>query len=110
MVIQEAIRSLVDGGAISGEDAAAALEEIMTGAATPAQIGAFLAGMRMRGETPEVVAAGLGVTARHAEPVDAADVMDIVGTGAAGWDTFNVSTAVALYSAEKHNSCPTGNP
>ena len=43
MVIQEAIRSLVDGGAISGEDAAAALEEIMTGAATPAQIGAFLA-------------------------------------------------------------------
>ena len=99
MVIQEAIRALVDGGSITGDEAAAALEEIMTGSATPAQIGAFLAGMRMRGETPEVIAAGLGVTARHAEPVDVADVMDIVGTGADGWDTFNVSTAAALVVA-----------
>lgn len=99
MVIQDAIRALVDGGSISGEDAAAAIEEIMTGSATPAQIGAFLAGMRMRGETAEVIAAGLGVTARHAEPVNVDDVIDIVGTGADGMDTFNVSTAAAIVVA-----------
>lgn len=99
MVIQDAIRSLVEGGALSGAAAGAALEEIMLGNATPAQIGAFLAALRIRGETPEIIAACLEVTLRHAELVPVTDVIDIVGTGGDGMDTFNVSTAAGLVVA-----------
>ena len=80
----EAIRALVESNSLTGGQAAAALEAIMTGAATPAQIGAFLAGLRMRGETPEIIAACLEVTQRHAESVPVEDVIDIVGTGGDG--------------------------
>ena len=99
MVIQDAIRALVERGPISGSDAAAALEEIMTGNATPAQIGAFLAAMRLRGESPEVIAAGLTVMQTHAEPCPARDVIDICGTGGDGIDTINVSTAAGFVVA-----------
>jgi len=99
MVIQEAIRALVDGGGIDGPLAEGALEEIMTGAATPAQIGAFLAALRVRGETPDVIAACLGVMQAHAEPVKAPNVIDICGTGGDGVDTINVSTAAGFVVA-----------
>lgn len=99
MVMQDAIRALVDGGGIDGPLAAGALEEIMTGAATPAQIGAFLAALRVRGETPEVIAACLGVMQAHAEPVKAPNVIDICGTGGDGADTINVSTAAGFVVA-----------
>lgn len=99
MVMQAAIRALVDEGTLTGTQAADALETIMTGTATPAQIGAFLTALRLRGETPEVIAACLEVTQRHAEPVPAEDVIDIVGTGGDGMDTFNVSTAAAIVVA-----------
>lgn len=99
MVMQEAIRALVESNSLSGAQAAAALEEIMTGAATPAQIGAFLAGLRMRGEAAEIIAACMEVTQRHAELVPVGNVIDIVGTGGDGMDTFNVSTTAALVVA-----------
>lgn len=99
MVIQEAIRALVDGGSIDGPLAAGALEEIMTGAATPAQIGAFLAALRVRGETPEIIASCLGVMLAHAEPVTAPGAIDICGTGGDGTDTINVSTAAGFVVA-----------
>ena len=99
MVIQDAIRALVERGPLTGPEAAGALEEIMTGNATPAQIGAFLAAMRVRGETPEVVAAGLTVMQKHAEPCPATDVIDICGTGGDGIDTINVSTAAGFVVA-----------
>lgn len=99
MVIQDAIRALIDRGPLSGAEAAGALEEIMTGAATPAQIGAFLAAMRVRGETPEAIAAGLTVMQTHAEPCPAEDVIDICGTGGDGIDTINVSTAAGFVVA-----------
>jgi anthranilate phosphoribosyltransferase len=98
-VIQEAIRALVDGGGLTGPQAAGALETILAGEATPAQIGAFLTALRLRGESPEVIAACLDVTERHAEAVPAEDVIDVVGTGADGADTFNVSTAAAIVAA-----------
>lgn len=97
--VQEAIRVLVEGGELSGGVAGEAMEEMMTGGATPAQIGALLAMLRVRGESAEVVSACLGVTERHAEPVDVDGVIDIVGTGGDGMDTFNVSTAAALVVA-----------
>lgn len=99
MVMQEAIRALVDGGGIDGSLSAGALEEIMTGTATPAQIGAFLAALRVRGETPEIIAACLGVMQAHAEPVNAPNVIDICGTGGDGSDTINVSTAAGFVVA-----------
>ena len=99
MVIQDAIRSLVEAGTLTGGAAAAAMEEIMGGGATPAQIGAFLAALRVRGETAEVVAACSTVMQAHAEPVPVADVIDICGTGGDGIDTFNVSTAAAFVVA-----------
>ena len=98
-MIQDAIRHLVEGGALTGPQAAAALETILQGEATPAQVAAFLTALRMRGETPEVVAACLEVTSAHAEQVPAANVVDVVGTGGDGADTFNVSTAAALVLA-----------
>ena len=99
MVIQDAIRALVERGPLTGSETAAALEEIMTGNATPAQIGAFLAAMRLRGETPEAIAAGLTVMQTHAEPCPVSDVIDICGTGGDGVDTINVSTAAGFVVA-----------
>ena len=99
MVIQDAIRALVDRGPLTGSETAAALEEIMTGNATPAQIGAFLAAMRLRGETPEAIAAGLTVMQTHAEPCPVSDVIDICGTGGDGVDTINVSTVAGFVVA-----------
>jgi anthranilate phosphoribosyltransferase len=98
-VIQDAIRALVDGEGLSGDLAASAMEQIMSGAATPAQIGGFLAALRVRGETPEVVAACARVMQAHAEPVPVDDVIDICGTGGDGADTFNVSTAAGIVAA-----------
>ena len=89
----------MDRGGIEPDEAAAALETIMSGDATPAQIGAFLAGMRAHGETPEIVAACWAVMERHAEPIAAGNVVDLCGTGGDGADTFNVSTAAALVVA-----------
>jgi anthranilate phosphoribosyltransferase len=98
-VIQEAIRALVDGGSLDGPTAAGAMESIMCGEATQAQIGAFLAALRVRGETAEVVAACAGVMQAHAEPVPVEGVIDICGTGGDGIDTFNVSTAAGIVAA-----------
>ena len=99
MVMQAAIRALVEQGTLSSDQAAGAMEAIMTGSATPAQIGAFLAALRVRGETAEVVAACATVMQSHAEPVPVRDVIDICGTGGDGIDTFNVSTAAGFVVA-----------
>jgi anthranilate phosphoribosyltransferase len=97
--MQEAIKALVDGGSLSAEQAEAAMQRIMSGEATQAQIGAFLAALRVRGETAEVVAACAKVMQAHAEPIPVDDVIDVVGTGGDGVDTFNVSTAAAIVVA-----------
>jgi anthranilate phosphoribosyltransferase len=97
--MQDAIRTLTDSGQIAPAQAADAIETIMTGTATPAQIGAFLAALRVRGDTPEIVAACLEVMYSHAEPVPVTDVVDICGTGGDGIDTFNVSTAAGFVVA-----------
>jgi len=99
MVMQDVIRSLTDGERTTPSQAADAIEAIMTGTATPAQIGAFLAALRIRGETPEIVAACLEVMHSHAEPVPVENVIDLCGTGGDGIDTFNVSTAAGFVVA-----------
>ncbi|NJO16548.1 MAG: anthranilate phosphoribosyltransferase [Thioploca sp.] len=74
---------------------------IMTGEATPAQIGGFLVGLRMKGETVEEIVAAAQVMRELATPVqvNAPHLVDIVGTGGDGMNTFNISTTSALVVA-----------
>ena len=74
---------------------------IMTGKATPAQIGGFLVGLRMKGETVEEIVAAAQVMRELATPVqvNAPHLVDIVGTGGDGMNTFNISTTSALVVA-----------
>jgi len=99
MVIQDALRALIDDGVLTDDMAAGAMEEIMRGEATQAQIGAYLAALRLRGESASVIAASAKVMRDHAERIPVDGVIDIVGTGGDGVDTFNVSTAAALIVA-----------
>jgi anthranilate phosphoribosyltransferase len=82
------------------EEAAQVMEEIMTGEVTPAQFGAFVTALRLKGETVEEIT-GLARTMRnHSLKVDIADpVTDVVGTGGDGCNTFNISTTTAFVVA-----------
>ncbi len=100
-MIKETINRLVEGKPISRTDAFNAVLEIMNGDATPAQIGAFLAALRIRGETPDVIA-GAAEAMRSkftAIPIDKDVVVDTCGTGGDGAHTFNISTAAAFVTA-----------
>ncbi len=100
-MIQEAIAALVEGHNLSREQAAKALRDIMTGQATPAQIGGFLVALRMKGETVEEIT-GLAETMRAlATSVRAKrrPLVDTCGTGGDRSGTFNVSTAAAFVVA-----------
>ncbi|MGE4064815.1 MAG: anthranilate phosphoribosyltransferase [Rhodospirillaceae bacterium] len=94
------LAKVADGAALSEEDAAAAFEVIMSGGATPAQIGAFLMALRVRGETVGELTASARVLRAHVLKVDAPEgAIDTCGTGGDGAGTFNISTAVALVVA-----------
>jgi anthranilate phosphoribosyltransferase len=99
MVIQECIATLAEGSPLTEAQAAGAMEEIMAGQATPAQMGAFLAALRVHGETADVIAACSRVMQSYAEPVPVENVIDICGTGGDGIDTVNVSTAAGFVAA-----------
>jgi len=105
-MIREAIAHIAAGARLSEVEAASVMEEIMTGVATPSQIGAFLTALRLRpgGETIEELA-GLARVMREkavrvhlAEPV-ATRAMDTCGTGGDGAGTFNFSTAAGILAA-----------
>ena len=99
-MIKEAINLLISGQSLSQEQAAAVMEEIMTGEATPAQFGAFVTALRLKGETVDEII-GLAQTMRSKAikvTVDA-PVVDTCGTGGDGCHTFNISTAAALVAA-----------
>ena len=70
MHIQTAIAKLLERKDLDGEEMTAAMEAIMTGEATPAQIGGFLVGLRMKGETVTEIAAAAGVMRELATGVD----------------------------------------
>ncbi len=101
MNIREAIDAIVsDGRALSEAEAADVMREIMSGEATPAQIGAFLVALRLKGETADEVTGMARVMREHALPVDAPEgVVDTCGTGGDASGTFNVSTAAAFVVA-----------
>ncbi|CAN7498022.1 anthranilate phosphoribosyltransferase [Pararhizobium sp. LjRoot238] len=88
------------GEALNREDARAAFEIIMSGEATPSQIGGFLMALRVRGETvDEIVGAVTAMRARMLTVEAPADAIDIVGTGGDGAGTYNISTLAALIVA-----------
>jgi len=100
MAIKEAITRLVDRENLTEEEAAAAMQDIVDGAATPAQIGAFATALRMKGETAEELAGLTRVMRRAAVPVAVeGEVVDTAGTGGDGLGTFNISTVAAIVAA-----------
>lgn len=100
-MIQEAVAKLISKETLTREEAAAAMTDIMAGEATEAQIGAFIAGLRLTGETPEIIAGCAEVMRANATPVkcDDPNAVDIVGTGGDGAHTFNISTTSAFVIA-----------
>ena len=101
MTIQEALNRLLDGGNLSRAEARLVMDAIMSGEATPAQIGGFLVALRLKGETAEEIAGCAEAMRAHVLPVKArrSDLVDTAGTGGDGGKTFNISTAAALVAA-----------
>ncbi len=88
------------GDPLSTEDAEAAFETIMSGDATPSQIGAFLMALRVRGETVTEIAAGAKIMRAKSLKVQApADAIDTCGTGGDAKGTYNISTAASFVVA-----------
>ncbi|MDA0798103.1 MAG: anthranilate phosphoribosyltransferase [Chloroflexi bacterium] len=99
-MIQEALQKLTAGSSLSVEDSMAVAEEIMTGEATPAQIAGFLVALRMKGETVDEITGMAKVMREKSLHVNTdGEVLDVVGTGGDGSNTFNISTAALLVSA-----------
>ena len=97
-----ALRAVTERCDLSRDDMRAVMQTIMTGAATPAQIGGFLVGLRMKGETVEEIAAAAEVMRALATPVKVTDtthLVDTCGTGGDGAHTFNISTTAAFVAA-----------
>ncbi len=100
-MIKEAIAKLVDGEQLTRQDAHDTLKAVMSGEATPAQIGAFITALRIRGETPEVIAGCAEAMREKFTPINASTdiVVDTCGTGGDKSHTFNISTASAFVVA-----------
>lgn len=100
MNIQAALARLLEKRNLSMEDMTAVMQQVMTGEATPAQIGALLTALRMKGETVDEVAAAAQVMRQLAASVSVdKNAIDIVGTGGDSTSTFNISTCCALVAA-----------
>ncbi len=92
--------SLFAGEDLSEELAAKAFGEILSGAATPAQVAAFVSALRMKGETVEEMSAFVRAMLAHAEPVAIdGDLLDTCGTGGDRSRSINVSTIAAFVAA-----------
>ncbi|MDE2229327.1 MAG: anthranilate phosphoribosyltransferase [Alphaproteobacteria bacterium] len=88
------------GERLSEADATRAFDAMMSGDATPAQMGGFLMALRVRGETVDEIAAAAHTMRSKALHIEApADAIDVVGTGGDGRGSFNVSTAAAIVAA-----------
>ncbi len=101
MDMQTAIRAVTERRDLSEDQMTAVMEIIMSGQATSAQIGGFLIGLRMKGETIEEIAAAARVMRALATKVEVHTeyLVDTCGTGGDGTHTFNISTASAFVAA-----------
>ena len=96
-MIREAIQQLVGGEDLERDQATGAMDEIMNGEATGAQIAGFLVALRMKGESVEEIVGLVSSMRDHATNIEAPEgAVDTCGTGGDGSGTFNISTAAAL--------------
>ncbi len=101
MDMQGAIKAVTERRDLSGDEMQQVMRTIMTGEASPAQIGGFLIGLRMKGETVDEIAAAASVMRELASGVKVAGehVVDTCGTGGDAASTFNISTTSAFVVA-----------
>ena len=101
MDMQSAIKTVLASKDLTADEMNNVMRIIMTGEATPAQIGGFLVGLRMKGETVDEIASAAKVMRELATgvKVNGDHVVDIVGTGGDGSNTFNISTACTFVVA-----------
>jgi anthranilate phosphoribosyltransferase len=100
-MIKDAIAKLADRTNLSDKEAEAVMTEIMEGAATPAQIAAYLMGLRLKGETVEEISGSVQAMRAKAVKLHVGDslVVDTCGTGGDRSHTFNISTTAAFVVA-----------
>jgi anthranilate phosphoribosyltransferase len=99
--MQTTLSRLLDGHDLTRDEAREAMNAIMSGEATPAQIGGFLVALRLKGESADEIAGCAEAMRAHVLPVRPRreDLVDTAGTGGDGGRTFNISTAAALVAA-----------
>jgi len=99
-MIKEAIATLVSGRSLTMEETASVMEEIMEAEVTPAQFGAFVIALRIKGETAnEITGFARTMRAKAIRVMTAHPAIDVVGTGGDNSNTFNISTAAAFVAA-----------
>ena len=102
MTIDNAIKKLVAKEILTEDDVRDVINQIMRGEATSAQIGGFLVGLRVNGETPSQILGAVKALRDNFIPVKIENpkhLIDTCGTGGDGAKTFNISTAVAIVAA-----------
>jgi len=102
MELKAALEQLLNGRDLSPDQMESVVHKLMSGKATPAQVGAILAALRMKGETIEEITSAVRVMRALAAPVsidDKSKLVDTCGTGGDGANTFNISTASAFVVA-----------
>src|SRR5262245_30179505 len=101
VTIQEALAQLLDGRDLTRAEARDVMNQIMSGEATPAQMGGFLVALRLKGERAEEIAGCAEAMREHVVSVRPRreDLVDTAGTGGDGARTFNISTTAALVAA-----------
>ncbi len=99
--MKQYLQKLIERKNLGEQEMSEAFDLIMTGAATPAQLGAFLAALRLKGETVEEIAGASRSMRRHAVFIDprGKQVVDTCGTGGDSLGTFNISTTAAFVVA-----------
>lgn len=111
-MIRQALSKVVDRHDLSEGEMIEVMSQIMSGECTPAQIGSFITALRMKGETVEEISGAARVMRERATPIwvgrnvldidrddinlDQETILDVVGTGGDGTNTFNVSTTVSF--------------
>ena len=92
-MIKEAIIKLAKKQDLTYTEAEAVMNEIMSGEATPVQMASYLTALAMKGETiDEITASAAGMRAHGVRLLHEMDVLEIVGTGGDGSNSFNIST------------------
>ena len=106
MNIVDALAKVIDGVDLSDKQMQMVMDQIMTGGATPVQIGSFLTALRMKGETVEEISGAARVMREKVTPINSGIdfssgevLLDTCGTGGDGSGTFNVSTTAAIVVA-----------